>query len=54
MMQAMLRRPDIQATLKAMAAEPWPTSASEAQAFLATDVNRWTKVVRDEGILPPN
>ena len=54
MVQATLRRPDIATTLKLMAAEPWPTSSRDAQAFLATDVNRWTKVVRDEGILPPN
>jgi tripartite-type tricarboxylate transporter receptor subunit TctC len=54
MVQATLRRPDIVQTLKLQAAEPWPTSAREAQAFLATDVARWTKVVRDENIAPPN
>ncbi|MGK6311265.1 tripartite tricarboxylate transporter substrate binding protein [Variovorax sp. DT-64] len=54
MVQATLRRPDIVQTLKLQAAEPWPTTAREAQAFLATDVARWTKVVRDENIAPPN
>ena len=54
MVQATLRRPEIVQTLKLQAAEPWPTSAPEAQAFLATDVARWTKVVRDENIAPPN
>ncbi|OUL98890.1 tripartite tricarboxylate transporter substrate binding protein [Variovorax sp. JS1663] len=54
MVQATLRRPEIVQTLKLQAAEPWPTSAREAQAFLATDVARWTKVVRDENIAPPN
>jgi len=54
MVQATLRRPEIVQNLKLQAAEPWPTSAREAQAFLATDVARWTKVVRDENIAPPN
>ncbi|WP_143684786.1 tripartite tricarboxylate transporter substrate binding protein [Variovorax sp. KK3] len=54
MVQATLRRPEIVQSLKLQAAEPWPTSAREAQAFLATDVARWTKVVRDENIAPPN
>jgi len=54
MVQATLRNPDIVQKLKLQAADPWPTSASEAQAFLATDVARWTKVVRDENIAPPN
>jgi len=53
MVQATLRRPDIVQNLKLMAAEPWPTSAREAQAFLGADVARWTKVVRDENIAPP-
>lgn len=54
MVQATLRRPDIVQTLKLQAAEPWPTTSREAQAFLAIDVARWTKVVRDENIAPPN
>ena len=53
MVQATLRRPEIVQGLKLQAAEPWPTSAREAQAFLATDVARWTKVVKDENIAPP-
>jgi tripartite-type tricarboxylate transporter receptor subunit TctC len=54
MVQSTLRRPDIQQTLRLQAADPWPTSAAEAQAFLASDVARWTKVIRDENIAPPN
>ncbi|MDM0025492.1 tripartite tricarboxylate transporter substrate binding protein [Variovorax saccharolyticus] len=53
MVQATLRRPEIVQGLKLQAAEPWPTSAREAQAFLATDVARWTQVVKDENIAPP-
>ncbi|MDM0084956.1 tripartite tricarboxylate transporter substrate binding protein [Variovorax sp. J31P179] len=53
MVQATLRRPEIVQNLKLQAAEPWPTSAREAQAFLATDVARWTQVVKDENISPP-
>jgi tripartite-type tricarboxylate transporter receptor subunit TctC len=54
MMQATLRRPDIVQTLRLQAADPWPTSAREAQDFVAADVARWTKVIRDENITPGN
>ncbi len=35
-------------------AEVWGTSAKDAQAFVAGEVARWTKVVRDEKISSPN
>ncbi len=54
MVQATLKRPDIAQSLRQQAADPWPTSAREAQEFLATDVARWTRVIRDENITPGN
>ncbi|MFO1287659.1 MAG: tripartite tricarboxylate transporter substrate binding protein [Rubrivivax sp.] len=51
MMQAMLARPDIADSLRAQAAIPWPASAAEAQAFLAADVARWTKVIAEAKIV---
>ncbi|WP_017758832.1 tripartite tricarboxylate transporter substrate binding protein [Pseudacidovorax intermedius] len=54
MVQATLRRPEVVQGLKLQAAEPWATSAAEAQAFLATDIARWTRVVREENIAPPS
>lgn len=50
MVQATMRRPDVVQTLRQQAADPWPTSSDEARAFLAADVARWTKVIRDENI----
>ena len=54
LVQSSLRRPDIAQTLRAQAAQPWPTTAREAQDFLASDVAKWTKVIRDENIQPQN
>jgi tripartite-type tricarboxylate transporter receptor subunit TctC len=54
MVQATLRRPDIVQTLRLQAADPWPTSAREAQDFVAADVARWTRVIREENITPGN
>lgn len=54
LVQATLRRPEIQQTLRLQAAEPWPTSAREAQAFLANDIAHWSRVIRDENITPGN
>lgn len=54
MVQATLRRPEIVQGLQLQAAEPWPTTSAEAQAFLAKDVEHWTKVVRSENIALPN
>jgi tripartite-type tricarboxylate transporter receptor subunit TctC len=54
MVQATLQRPDILEVLKLQAADPWPTSARDAQSFLAADVARWVKVIRDENITVTN
>ncbi len=32
----------------------WITNPREAQQFLATDVARWTRVIRNEKIPPQN
>ena len=50
MVQATLAKPNIIETLRLQAADPWATSAREAQTFLGVDVARWTKVIRDEKI----
>ena len=47
---AALKRPDVTDRLHAQGAEPWGTTPREAQAFLAGDVARWTKTIRDEKI----
>lgn len=51
MVQAMLAKPEIADGLRAQAAIPWPASAAEAQAFLAADVARWTKVIAEAKIV---
>ncbi|MDR7094308.1 tripartite tricarboxylate transporter substrate binding protein [Hydrogenophaga laconesensis] len=50
MVQATLSKPSILETLRLQAADPWATSARDAQTFLGVDVARWTKVIRDEKI----
>ena len=45
-----LKRPDVAEKLLVLGAETRPTSARAAQEFLASEVARWTKVVRDEKI----
>jgi tripartite-type tricarboxylate transporter receptor subunit TctC len=54
MVQSALKRPDVAQALRLQAADPWPTSSRDAQAFLAADVARWTKVIHDENITPGN
>jgi tripartite-type tricarboxylate transporter receptor subunit TctC len=54
LVQASIKRPDIAEKLLAIGAEPWATSPREAQEFLASEVARWTKVIRDEKIAAPN
>lgn len=49
---AILQRPDIREKFAAFGAEPYPTGARDAQQFLAAEVARWTKVVRDANIPP--
>ncbi len=51
---AALKRPDVTDRLHAQGAEPWGTTPREALAFLAADVARWTRTIRDENIQPQN
>lgn len=53
MVQATLVKPDIAESLRLQAATPWTASSQEAQAFLAADVARWTKVIADAKIVVP-
>ena len=43
---ATLRLPEVTSRLHAQGAEPWGTTPREAQAFLAAEVQRWTKAAR--------
>lgn len=52
LVQSMLARADIAESLRAQAAVPWAASSQEAQAFLASDVARWTKVITEANITP--
>jgi tripartite-type tricarboxylate transporter receptor subunit TctC len=45
-----LKRPDVVEKLLSLGAETRPSTAQEAQVFLASEVARWTKVIRDEKI----
>jgi tripartite-type tricarboxylate transporter receptor subunit TctC len=49
---AALKRPDVSGKLLVLGAEVRATSPREAQDFLASEVARWTKVIRDERIAP--
>ncbi|MBI3370666.1 MAG: tripartite tricarboxylate transporter substrate binding protein [Betaproteobacteria bacterium] len=51
---AALGRRDIADKLLAQGAQPWLTSPREAQEWLASEVARWTKVIRDEKIQSVN
>lgn len=54
MVRESLKRPDTLKVLNAQTADPWPTSPREAQDFLAFDVARWTKLIREQKISAPN
>jgi tripartite-type tricarboxylate transporter receptor subunit TctC len=54
LVHAALKRPEVAAKLLALGAEPRPTSPDEAQAFVAQEVGRWTKVIRAANIPPQN
>ena len=49
---AALKRPEVGEKLLALGAEIRSSSPAEAQAFVASEVERWTKVIRDENIPP--
>ncbi len=51
---AALNRRDFADKLLGLGAQPWPTSAREAQDFLGSEVARWTKVIRDEKVQSAN
>ena len=51
---AALKRPEVGDKLLALGAEIRSSTPAEAQAFVASEVERWTKVVRDEKIPPQN
>jgi tripartite-type tricarboxylate transporter receptor subunit TctC len=52
--QSALKKPEFAERLRAQSADVWITTPREAQEFLATDVARWTRVIRDEKIPPQN
>lgn len=43
---------DVKARFAEMGAQPAPTSAAEFNGFIRTEVERWTKVVREQNIQP--
>ena len=47
---AALKRPDVASRIASQGAEVWGTSPGEAQAFLRSEVTRWTKVIREEKV----
>ena len=47
-----LKRPDVQEKMKIQAMEAYPSTPRQSQDLLASEVARWTKVVRDEKIPP--
>lgn len=51
---AALKRPEVMDKFQIQGAESWGTTPKEAQAFLASEVARWTKAIRDEKIPPQN
>lgn len=50
--RAIVQRPDTREKFAAFGAEPHATGPREAQQFLAAEVARWTRVVRDANIPP--
>ena len=52
--RASLKRPDVVEKFRLKGSDVAPTTPEEARAFVAGEVARWTKVIRDEGIPPQN
>ncbi len=50
--RTVLKRPDINEKFAQMGSEITPTTPEDARRFLAAEVMRWTKVIRDERIPP--
>jgi tripartite-type tricarboxylate transporter receptor subunit TctC len=49
-----MKRADVIEKFRAKGSEVAPTTPDQARAFVAGEVARWTKVIRDEGIPPQN
>lgn len=47
-----MRNPGVVENFRLKGSEVAPTSSDEARTFIAGEVARWTKVIRDEGIAP--
>ncbi len=50
--EAALGKAEVRDPMFALGAEPRPSTPRDAQSFVAAEVERWTKVVRTEGIPP--
>ena len=50
--QAALRNPDILRRLSELSADPLGTSPTETAAFMKTETERWSAVVRSAGVKP--
>jgi tripartite-type tricarboxylate transporter receptor subunit TctC len=51
---ATLKRPDVADKIRGQGAEVWGTSPREAQEFLAAEVARWTRVIREANVQSAN
>jgi tripartite-type tricarboxylate transporter receptor subunit TctC len=49
---AALKQPEVASRLQTQGAEAWGSTPREAQAFLASEVQRWTRAVREAKIPP--
>jgi tripartite-type tricarboxylate transporter receptor subunit TctC len=47
-----LKRPDVRDRLQAVAIEPRTSTPDEMKAFLASEIVKWARVVKDAGIQP--
>jgi tripartite-type tricarboxylate transporter receptor subunit TctC len=52
--RAAMKRPDVVEKFQLKGSDPAPTSPDEARKFVAGEVARWAKVIKDEGIPPQN
>ena len=42
--------PAVRERFTGLGAEPWPAPSDKAQAFIAAEVARWGKIIREAGI----
>ena len=52
--QAAMKRPDMADKIRSLGAEAWGTSPRAAQEFLASEVARWTRLIREQNVIAPN